>query len=217
MNTFIKYKIKEGVEKWSDKDIHTKYKPSSNDSTADLVKSAWKHLRAYSQFLYWSGQQFADQYHSTHHGWETPLQETFTQAVTFLRRLAELLVERESLEIKWCQTHPLDYSSDCSENLSPRSKSYDIDVGKVRRWGVCSEVVAPIHWVHGNLVRSCAWSPVLLYLESLTVTMATPAKTTTQNWRTKCHLLKWTETFQKINHFQNVKRAAAAHSYYLTL
>lgn len=54
MNTFIKYKIKEGVEKWSDKDIHTKYKPSSNDSTAYLVKSAWKHLRAYSQFLYWS-------------------------------------------------------------------------------------------------------------------------------------------------------------------
>lgn len=52
MNTFIKYKIKEGVEKWSDKDIHTKYKPSSKDSTAYLVKSAWKHLRAYSQFLY---------------------------------------------------------------------------------------------------------------------------------------------------------------------
>lgn len=91
---------------------------------------------------------------------------------------------------KWCQTHPLDYSSDCSESLSPRSKSYDIDVGEVRRWGVCSEVVAPIHWVHGNLVRSCAWSPVLLYLERQSITMATPAKTTTQNWKNKVSFIK---------------------------
>ena len=116
--------------------------------------------------------------------------KTFTQSATFLRWLAEFLVDREWLETKRCQTHPLDYSSDCSESLSPTSKRYGIDVGKAWRWGVCSEVVAPTHWVHGNLVRSCAWSPVLLCLELLSVTMATPAEATAQNGKNKVSSIK---------------------------
>lgn len=46
------------------------------------------------------------------------------------------------------------------------------------------------------------------------LTLATPPKLPLRPGRTKCYLLKPTGTLQK-NQFQNVKRAAGAHSYHL--
>lgn len=66
---------------------------------------------------------------------------------------------------------------------SPRRRVTAGSLGKCG--GGVSEVVAPTHWVHGNLVRSCAWSPVLLYLELPIVTMATPAEATARNGKNK--------------------------------
>lgn len=45
-----------------------------------------------------------------------------------------------------------------------------------------------------------------------------PSRSYCPEWEEqKCHLLKWTGTFQKVKHFQNVKRAARVHSYHLML
>lgn len=59
-----------------------------------------------------------------------------------------------------------------------------------------------------------------LHLELPTLTVATPDEATALNGKNKVSSINMyvcNGTFQKINHFQNVKRAAGVHSYYLML